>query len=137
VDLTPAVQDVDSFWGRDNRVTIKVGRALLKFGEVFDCFQGPLRAEQPLNVDSPERRRVDTVSHLLGTNVSRLVRGRIGTPILMAIKAGNSQTRMFRAAIRRLIELLLRKWRQQQPQAFQLFGIENAIKQRLVVAGGR
>jgi len=35
---------------------------------------------------------------------------------------------MFSAAIRRLVELLLREWRQQQPQTFQLFGIQDAVE---------
>src|SRR6202022_3308786 len=54
----------------------------------------------------------------------------------MAIKARDSQTWMFAAAIRRLVELLLREWREQQPQAFQLFGIQHAVEQRVIVAGG-
>jgi len=34
------------------------------------------------------------------------------------------------------VELLLREWREQQPQAFQLFGIQDAVEQRVIVAGG-
>src|SRR6266403_2465352 len=54
----------------------------------------------------------------------------------MTIKARHSQTWMFAAAIRRLVELLLREGRGQQPQAFQLFGIQDAVEWRVIVASG-
>src|ERR1700688_84431 len=136
VNLTAAVEDVDPFFGGDYRVSVEVRRALLKFRKILNGFQGPLRTEQLLDVDSAQRWRVDPVAYFLGTNVSRLVSGRVGAAVLMAIKARHSQTRMFAAAIRRLVELLLREWGEQQPQPFQLFGIQDAVEQRVIVAGG-
>src|ERR1700730_11410326 len=136
VNLAAALQDIDPFFGGDDRVSVEVGRALLEFRKILNSFQGPLRTEQPLDVDSAQGWRVDPVAHFLGTNVSRLVSGRVGAPVLMAIKARDSQTWMFDTAIRRLVELLLREWGEQQPQAFQLFGIQHAVKQRVIVAGG-
>ena len=41
-----------------------------------------------------------------------------------------------RTAVFRLVELLLRKWRDKQPQAFELFRIENPVEDFIVVHQG-
>src|SRR5437867_10993736 len=47
----------------------------------------------------------------------------------MAIKADNSPARPFRAAVIRLVELLLRKRSQEQPQPVELLRIQDAVEQ--------
>ena len=53
----------------------------------------------------------------LRTNIARKVGCRIGVPILVAIKAGDAAARPLRAAILRLVELLLRERRQEEAQS--------------------
>src|SRR6266403_1351797 len=45
VNLAAAVQDIDPFFGGDDRVSVEVGRALLKFRKILNSFQGALRTE--------------------------------------------------------------------------------------------
>lgn len=42
MDLTGAVQDVDTLLGRDHRVAIEIGAALLKLGKIFYRLQRAL-----------------------------------------------------------------------------------------------
>src|SRR5215469_534360 len=113
VDLASSFQNVYTLLSCDYRVAIEVGGALLKFCEILHALQGSLRAEKTLNVHPAKRRRVDAVTHLLRANVAGLVRGSIGTAVLMTIQAGHPKAWMLRAAVRCLIELLLREWSQQ------------------------
>src|ERR1700738_295014 len=45
VNLATAFQDIDPFFGGDDRVSVEVGRALLKFRKILNSFQGALRTE--------------------------------------------------------------------------------------------
>jgi hypothetical protein len=45
VNLAAAFQDIDPFFGGDDRVSVEVRRALLKFRKILNSFQGPLRTE--------------------------------------------------------------------------------------------
>src|SRR5260370_31843634 len=85
MNLAAAVQDIDSFLGGDHRVSVEVGRPLLKFCKIFNSFQGPLRTKQPLDVDSAQARRADPVAYFLGPYISRLVSSRAGVAVYMAI----------------------------------------------------
>src|SRR2546425_12873532 len=64
------------------------------------------------------------------------MRRSVGMAVHVAIEAGHPKTRFLRAAVFRGVELLLREWRQQQAQAFELLGIENAIKQLVKIGRG-
>jgi hypothetical protein len=57
VNLTATLENVDPLLGRDDRVTVEVGRALLELREVLDALQRALRAEQPLDVHSTQAGR--------------------------------------------------------------------------------
>src|SRR5437016_13013678 len=50
VDLASALERVHAFLCGRHDVTVEIGGALLEFGEILDCLQRPLRAEEPLNV---------------------------------------------------------------------------------------
>jgi len=54
----------------------------------------------------------------------------------MAVEAGDAAARLLRAAILGLVELLLRKRRQQQAQTLDLLGIEDAVEQLVVIVDG-
>src|SRR5260370_5983530 len=71
MDLAAALQDVDAFLGGDDHVAVKISAALLEFGEVLDRLQGPLRAEQALDIDTAQRRRVDATAMFLRAHVAR------------------------------------------------------------------
>ena len=51
--LAAAVENVHALLLRDHRVAVKIRGALLELGEVLDRFQSSLRAEDPLNINSP------------------------------------------------------------------------------------
>src|SRR5258708_38792340 len=57
----------------------------------------------------------------------------VGTAVRVTIEAGDSATRLHGTTIVRLIELLLRKWSEQQPQPFDLFRIQNSVKEIIVI----
>src|SRR5258708_13254785 len=57
----------------------------------------------------------------------------VGTGVGVTIEAGDSATRLHGTTIVRLIELLLRKWSEQQPQPFDLFRIQNSVKEIIVI----
>ena len=69
----------------------------------------------------------------LRTNIARKVGCRIGVPILVTIKAGDATARPLRAAILRLIELLLRERRQEEAQPLELLGIEDAAENLVII----
>ena len=75
VHLAAPVEDVHALLGRDHRVAVEVGGALLELGEVLDRLQRALRTEQPLDVHAAQRGRVDAVAELLRPNVAHQVRG--------------------------------------------------------------
>ena len=67
------------------------------------------------------------MAKLLRTDVPGQMRRRIGMAVDVAIETGDAAAWLHRAAIVGLIELLLRKRRQEQPQAFQLLRIEEYL----------
>src|ERR1700733_15795485 len=69
----------------------------------------------------------------LRTNIARKVGCRIGVPILVAIKAGDAAARPLRAAILRLLELLLRERRQEEAQSLELLWIEDAAETLVII----
>src|SRR5712691_4804731 len=69
VDLAAALERVRPFLRRDDDIAVEIGGALLEFGEILDRLQGPLRAEQPLNVQAPERYRFDAMAELLRAGI--------------------------------------------------------------------
>ena len=136
MDLAAAVERVDALLGGRDRVAVEIGGPLLELGEVLDRFQGPLRAEQPLDVHAAEAGRVDAVAELLRADVADQVRGRVGVAVDMAVETDHATMGGQRAAVQRLVELLLRERRDQQPQPFELFGVQDAAEQ-LVEVGDR
>ena len=63
---------------------------MLKFGEVFHGFQRALGAEEALDVDAPQRGRIDAMAVLVRADIADRVRGRIRVAIGMAVKAGHA-----------------------------------------------
>ena len=86
-----------------------------------------------MDVHAAKRRRVQTVAKRLRPDVAHQVRGGIGVAVHMAIKAGDATVGACGAAILRLVELLLRKRRDQQPQSLELLGIQDAVEQLIVI----
>ena len=58
MNLAPPFQDIDSLFGRNHRVAVKVCGALLKLGKILDALQCPLGTEQPLNINPSQGRGV-------------------------------------------------------------------------------
>src|SRR6185369_10625317 len=133
MDLASSFENVDAFLRGNHRVAIEVCGALFELREVFHRLEGALRAEQPLHVYAAQRGRVDTVPELLRPCVSRQVSGAVGVAVGVAIEAGYTTADVLAAAIFRLVELLLRKRRQQEAQTFDLLGVEQAVKELIEV----
>jgi hypothetical protein len=117
VDLASALQDVDALLTGDHVVPVEIGTALLELREVLDRLQCPLRAEEPLDIDPAQRRRLDPMAELLGADVADQVGRAVGVAVLVTIEAGDAEARLLAAAIGGDVELLLGKWSQQEPQA--------------------
>jgi len=71
----------------------------------------------------------DAVAVGIGTDVADRVRGRVRVAVGVAVEAGHPLMGLQTAAVVRDIELLLRERRHQQPQAFELLGIEDVLEQ--------
>src|SRR5438067_10055585 len=66
---------------------------------------------------------------LLRPDVADQVRGAVGVPVVMAIETRDPAAGFDRSAIAGLIELLLRKGRDQQSQAFELLRIQDTVEE--------
>jgi hypothetical protein len=106
-------------------IAVEVGRALLELGEVLDRLERALRAEQPLDVDTAQRRRVDAVAAARRADVADRVRRGVGVAVRVAVEARDALVRGERAAVVGRVELLLRERREQQPQALELLRVQD------------
>src|SRR6266851_3938828 len=129
MNLAASLENVDTFFGGDDRVPVKISSALFELSEIFHRFQRPLGTEETLDVNAAQRRRFDPVPEFLRTNVSDEMECAVGPTVCVTIKAGDSAARLHGTTIVRLIELLLRKGSEQQPQPFDLLRIQNSVKQ--------
>src|SRR4030042_3685599 len=73
------------------------------------------------------------MAELLGPNVTYKVRRSICMSICVTVEAGNSPTGALGAAVFGLVKLLLRKGTQQQPQALDLFRVQDSIEKFIIV----
>src|SRR6478609_6209924 len=73
------------------------------------------------------------MSFLLRSDIADQVRRRVRVPVDMAVEARNAEARTIGATIVDVVELLLREGRRQQAQAVELFGIQKALEQLVVV----
>src|SRR5260370_7125875 len=87
VNLASTLESVDALLGSDHCVAVKVGRALLEFGEVLDRLQTALRAEQTLDVDAAQRCGLDPVPELLRADVADEVERGIRMPVALPLQA--------------------------------------------------
>ena len=131
--LAAALEDVHALLLRLDRIAVEVGGALLELGEVLDALHRALRAEQALDVHAAQRRRVDPVAVLVRADVADRVGRRIGVAVGVAVEARDALVRGERAAIVRGVELRLRERRQEQPQSFELLGIQDLAEQLVEV----
>ncbi len=133
VDLAATVQNTCALFDGVFRLAVEIGGALLELGEVLDRFQRPLRSEQPLDVDTAQRRRVDAVAMLIRADIADGVCRGVGVAVGMAVEARDALAGDQRAAVLGGIELLLRERREEQAQAFQLLGIQDALEKLLEI----
>ena len=69
-----------------------------------------------------------------GPDVADRVRGGVGVAVGVAVEAGHALVGLEAAAVVGGVELLLRERRDQQPQPFELLGIEDVLEQLVEVA---
>ena len=50
MDLTSPFKNVDTFFGRDYRIAIEIGRPLFEFSEILDRFHGTLGPKEALDI---------------------------------------------------------------------------------------
>ena len=99
------------------------------------ALQRPLRAEQPLDVDAAQARRVDAAAVRLRPDVAHQVGRRRGVAVDVAVEAGHALHAggLLRLAVGRGVELLLRELRDQQAHALQVLGVQDALEDLLEV----
>src|SRR5438093_11439093 len=122
--LAAAFKDVDALPLCLDRIAVKISGALLELCKVLHALHCPLRAEQALDVDSPQRRGIDAMAVFVRADVADGVSGRGRMAVGVAVKTGYALMGNEAAAVFGGIKLSLRKRRDQQPQAFELLGIE-------------
>ncbi len=132
--LASAFEDVGAFTRRVGRDAVEVGGSLLELGEVLHGLHRPLRTEQALNVQAPQRWRVDPMPMLIGPNIADRVGGGVRMAVGVTVEAGHALRGLQAAAVFDGVELLLGKRRDQQPQSFELLGIEDVLEQLVEVA---
>ena len=135
MNLAAAFQRVDSLGRRRDLIAVKVRPSLLEFGEVFDRLECALRPEEALNVDAAKAGRVDAPAVRLRPDVARQVGRSRSVAVDMAIKACHAAhaIRLFRLPVGGRVELLLRELRDQQAQALEVLGIQDALEDLLEV----
>src|SRR5205823_6165909 len=101
---------------------------LLELGEVYHRSQGPLRAEEPLDVHAAQRGRIDPTPELLRPDVAHQVRSGVGMPVGVTVEAHHAAAGPYRAAILGGIELLLRELAQEQSEPVELLGVEDPVE---------
>ena len=109
VDLTSTLQRINSLLRGDDGIAVEVCRALLELGEVLDRLERALRAEEPLDIHSAQRGRINAMPVLLRADVADKMRSRVGVAVRVAVKARDAAMRMHGAAVARHVELLLGK----------------------------
>ncbi len=135
VGLRSSFDNVDALFRGDHRISIEVGGSLFELRKILYGFQGPLRAEQSLDVDSPERGSIETMSVGLWPHISHKMGRPIAVAVCMTIKAAHPQARSCASPVEGGIELLLRKGGDQEPESFQLLGVQNSGKEFEIVIG--
>ena len=90
MNLRPAIEDVQPLLGGEDGVAVEVCRALLELGEILDGLQGPLRPEEALDVDAPQRGRLDAAAELLRAYVADQVHRARGVAVHVAVEAGDA-----------------------------------------------
>src|SRR5664280_2753289 len=81
-------------------------------------------------------RGLNAMTKLLRPDIAHQMKRAICPAIGMAIQTGHTAAGLLRTPVRCLVELLLWKRRQQQAQALNLFGIQNAAEHLIVVGDG-
>src|SRR5688572_24384374 len=109
MNLVAAFQRVNPLLGGNDRVAIEVSRALFELREILHRFQRPLRAKQPLDIDSAQRRGLDPAPVFLRTNVAYQMGRAIGMPVDVTIQTGDAPAGPFGSSILGIVELLLGK----------------------------
>ena len=134
--LRSAIQDVQAFFCRQDRVAVEIGSALFKFRKVFNGLQRTLRTKQALNIDAAQGRRFYAVAIFLRPDVTDQVHRARRVPVHVTIQASDADHAFgfFGLAVRRGVELLLRELCDEQAQTIELLGIENAVEQLVIVA---
>src|SRR6266446_3342210 len=130
MNLRSPFQYVHAFFRSNNRIAVEIGCALFKFRKVLDRLQRPLRSKQALNIYPAQRSSFNPAPVFLRANVTHQMEGPGSMTVDMTIEASHAQhtIRPLCLAIISHVELLLRKLSQQQAQAFELLGIENAVE---------
>jgi hypothetical protein len=85
-----------------------------------------LRTEQALDVHAAQRGCGDAVAELLRPDVAHEVGSAVRMAVSMAVETGDAAACVLRAAVFRLVELLLWKRRQEQAEPLDLLRIEQA-----------
>src|SRR5262249_44967885 len=126
-------EDVHPFFGRDDRIAVEIGGALLELGEVLNAGHGALGAEASLDVHAAKRWGLDAMAKLLWPYGTDQMRGAVRVAVHVAVETGHASTGLLGSPILGLVELLLGKRGHQKPEAFELLGIEHPVEQLVEV----
>src|SRR5690606_20645671 len=115
-DLAGPVREMHALLLSRDLIAVEVCRSLLKLGEVFNGSQRSLRPMNLLVEDAAQAYRVQPESMILRSSIRIQVERRVGMAIDVTIQAAHAEAWFFNFSVFGLVELLLRKWSQQQPQ---------------------
>ena len=118
--LVVALRQMHALALRARLVAIEIGGALLELAEILDRAQRPLRAMDLLVEEAAQADRIQSEARRLRSYIGRLVKGGVRMEIRMAVETGDAEALVLDFAFLGLVELLLRKWGQQQTQPFHL-----------------
>src|SRR5580765_4120541 len=96
-------------------IAVEVGAALLKLGEILHALEPPLRAEEPMDVEAAQRGGINAMTELLRADISGQVGTGVRVAVRMTVEAGDATAWTHGATVFRLVELLLRERRDEQP----------------------
>src|SRR5688572_19821548 len=121
---------------RRHVIAVEIRGALLELSEVFHRPQRALRPMDLLIEQAAQTRAVEAEARRLRTHIRCQMKSRVGMKVRVAVETGNTETLLSDLTIFGLIELFLRKWREQQAQTLHLHRRHHADQHSVKIPDG-
>ena len=130
-----AVDYIDAFFHRPDRIAVEIGCALFKLGKILHRPEAAFGAVDLLIEQSPDARRVDAKPIRLRSRIRVQVELPGCVKIDMTVETGDAQAGLCRFPVMRRVEFFLRELSHQQSEPVELHRRDETSKQPIKVFG--